>query len=165
MRLPFGNNTLTGLSPSPRASTPNARTKSFVLRRNSRLCRSVGVATRTSDPGTVYARCTAFAAVTVDLPHCREQFKIPRLAEELRTAACLGSGWKDKRSRAKSAGAQTRLAAGTFTTGRGASRNVLKEKPPKTKPYRAGPGNWAGRIRRSRHQHELPQGLTANQIL
>jgi hypothetical protein len=62
----------------------------------------LGLATSTRLSGTVKTRYSAFAAVTVDFPHCREQFKIPRFAVDRSTSACRASGWKHKRVLANS---------------------------------------------------------------
>ena len=42
----------------------------------------------------------------VDLPHWRVQLRMTCLEREARTAACLGSGWKPRRSRAKATGSR-----------------------------------------------------------
>jgi hypothetical protein len=88
------------LSPSPRGTIPMRRTIPDALRKNSALCRSPGLANRIRLPGRQKARWTALAAATVDFPHCREQFKIPRRAVEASTAACRSSGKKPSRVRA-----------------------------------------------------------------
>ena len=107
IRDPFGNASDILLSPSPRGVIPSRFTNSAVFRKNSALCRSEGLATSTSDPAREYARCTAFAAATVDLPHCREQFKIPRFASDRSTSACRSSGSNSKRVRANSTASKT----------------------------------------------------------
>jgi hypothetical protein len=91
MREPFGNTAETRPLPSPRVRTPNFRSIPFAFRTNSLLCRSDGLATSTKLSLRVYARWTAFAAPIVDFPHCRVQFRIPRLASDRTTAICASS--------------------------------------------------------------------------
>ena len=45
---------------------------------------------------TVYAWCTAFAAVTVDFPHCRVQFIATRRLRVVNTRSCAASGSNPK---------------------------------------------------------------------
>jgi hypothetical protein len=63
------------------------------LRRNSAFCRALGLTTSVRLSGTVKAWCTAFAAVTVDFPHCRVQFTTTRRLRVASTRACAASGW------------------------------------------------------------------------
>ncbi len=44
-----------------------------------------------------------FAAATVDFPHCREQFRMPRFASDSSTAACTSSGANPRLALANSA--------------------------------------------------------------
>ncbi len=67
------------LSPSPFTFMPSRRMKPAAFLRNSLLCRSPGLTTRIRLSLCVAAKCTAFAAVTVDFPHCLVQFRITRL--------------------------------------------------------------------------------------
>ena len=97
IRLAFGSNNDIG---RPLTGMPNRRTNPAAFRKNSALWRSEGLATKTRLPGSLHARCTALAAVTVDFPHCRVQFKIPRLATESRTARCFSFGSNPSFSRA-----------------------------------------------------------------
>src|SRR5262249_21309455 len=78
IRDPFGKANETSLSPSPRGRIPSLPAKIAAFLTNSPLCRDDGDTTITRLSGFVYARCTALAAVTVDLPHCRVQFTITR---------------------------------------------------------------------------------------
>ena len=88
------------------------RTSAEAFRKNSALCRSQGLATSTKDPGRVNARCTAFAAATVDFPHCREQFRIPRFAVDRSTSICFASGANPSRVSAKLPASSSASAAG-----------------------------------------------------
>lgn len=91
IREPFGNCNDSSLSPSPFRFTPSRRASPAVFRRNSPLCRALGLCS------------TAFTAVTVDLPHCRVQFRIPRLAPLLSTRSCHASGSNPSRTAAGAA--------------------------------------------------------------
>ena len=77
IRDPFGSTSEISLSPSPSRLIPSIGTMSAAFRTNSPDCRYDGLATSTRLFGRVNARCTAFAAAIVDLPHCRVQFRIP----------------------------------------------------------------------------------------
>ncbi len=83
IRDPFGSASDISLSPSPFGRIFSLRTNPAAFRRNSPLCRALGLTTSVRLPASVYAWCTAFAAVIVDFPHCREQFRIPRLPAAL----------------------------------------------------------------------------------
>jgi hypothetical protein len=99
---PFGSSSETALSPSPRGAIPTRLTIPFAFRIHSADCRLLGLETSTRHPGLVNPRYSAFTTVTVDFPHCREQFKIPRFAVDRSTPACCSSGWKPKRVLANS---------------------------------------------------------------
>ena len=73
------------------------------LRTNSPLCHPLGLTTSVRLSPTVYAWCTAFAAVTLDLPHCRVQFRIPRWLSEASRRSCAASGSKPSFSLTQSA--------------------------------------------------------------
>ncbi len=92
IRDPFPNASEISLSPSPRTFIPSFPASPSAFRIHSALCRAVGLATSTRLPGSVHALCTAFTADTVDFPHCRVQFKIPRFAFDRSTSACCLSG-------------------------------------------------------------------------
>ena len=77
--------------PSPFGVTRKALTNVAAFRSHSADCRSEGLATSTRLPGCVHARCTAFAADTVDFPHWREHNRIPRFETESSTRACFAS--------------------------------------------------------------------------
>ena len=89
----FGSSSDSSLSPSPFTATLNRRTNSPALRRNSAVCRALGLTTSVRLSGAVYAWCTAFAAVTVDFPHCRVQFIATRRLRVASTRVCAASGW------------------------------------------------------------------------
>ena len=87
--------------PSPRGLMFRRRTNSSVFLRNSALWRSPGLATRTRLSGFEWAVWRALMAATVDFPHWRVQFRMPRLAVLSRTSVWRGSGSKSSCSRAK----------------------------------------------------------------
>src|ERR1039457_3585226 len=55
------------------------------------ICLALGLTTSVRLPPSVYAWWTALAAVIVDFPHCREQFRIPRLLSVPNTRAWSAS--------------------------------------------------------------------------
>src|SRR5437667_3945294 len=97
----FGNAIEISFVPSPRTLIPSRLTNSSALRINSPLCLSLGASTSIRLSGRQYARCTAFAAATVDLPHCRVQFTMPRRPPRS-TDSCSGFGSKPSRCRVNS---------------------------------------------------------------
>jgi hypothetical protein len=99
---PFASISDTALSPSPRGLTPIRNSILFAFRIHSADCLLLGLDTSTRLSGTVNTRYSAFATVTVDFPHCREQFKIPRFAVDRSTSACRPSGRNPSRVRANS---------------------------------------------------------------
>jgi len=104
---PFGKTSEIALLPSPFTGNPSAATISAAFRTNSPDCRYVGLATSTRLFGQVNARCTAFAAAIVDLPHCRVQLRMPRFASDRSTSACFSSGSIPSRVRANSTASGT----------------------------------------------------------
>jgi hypothetical protein len=74
----------------------------FAFRIHSADCRLLGLDTSTKLSRTENTRYSAFATVTVDFPHCREQFKIPRFAVDRSTSACRSSGLNPSRVLANS---------------------------------------------------------------
>src|SRR6266566_2000927 len=101
IRDPFGNAIEISFAPSPRTLIPSRLTNSSALRTNSPLCLALGDSTSIRLSGWQYARCTAFAAATVDLPHCRVQFTMPRRPPRS-TNSCKGFGSKPSRCRVNS---------------------------------------------------------------
>jgi hypothetical protein len=99
---PFGISNETALSPSPRGLIPIRASILFAFRIHSADCRLLGLDTSTKLSGTEKTRYSAFATVTVDFPHCREQFKIPRFAVDRSTSACRSSGRNPSRVLANS---------------------------------------------------------------
>src|ERR1035437_11020571 len=75
IRDPFGNSSEISLSPSPFGRIPSSRANPVAFRRNSPLCRPLGLTTTVRLPAVWYASRMAFAAVIVDFPHCRLQFR------------------------------------------------------------------------------------------
>jgi hypothetical protein len=65
-------------------------------------CLLLGLDTNTKLSRAVNTRYSAFTTVTVDFPHCREQFKIPRFAADRSTSACRSSGRNPNRVLANS---------------------------------------------------------------
>src|ERR1035441_5748199 len=108
IRDPFGIASDISLSPSPFTPIFSMRTNAEAFRRNSPLCLALGLTTSVRLPASVCAWCTALAAVTVDFPHCREQFSTPRLFPVHNTRACTGSTASPSRS-------LTHSAAGTHS--------------------------------------------------
>jgi hypothetical protein len=98
----FGSSSESLFLPSRRMGTSMWISMSSAFCSHSPLCRSPGLATSTRHFGTVNARCSAFATDTVDFPHCRVQFKIPRLDVDRSTAHCGSSGSSPNRPRANS---------------------------------------------------------------
>src|SRR5579884_2072737 len=126
IRLPFGSRNDSELYPSPRIASFRASRSSSVFRINAPVCRSLGLATSTRHLGSVNARCTAFAETTVDFPHCREQFKIPRFAVESRTMRCRSSATNPSFTRTHSETAIGGAAGVTRSPGSPCSRESLK---------------------------------------
>src|SRR5262249_53422799 len=92
MRERLGNRSEILLPPSPRRLTPRRDRNAAALRTNSPDWRSVGLMTRMRLSGSCQAVNTAWAAVRVDLPHWRVQFRMTCLDRDARTRAWLGSG-------------------------------------------------------------------------
>src|ERR1017187_4118217 len=91
MRDPLGSASEISLSPSPVGRIFSLRTNPAAFFRNSPLCLALGLTTSVRLPLSVNAWWTALAAVIVDFPHCREQFRIPRLLRVPNTRACKAS--------------------------------------------------------------------------
>src|ERR1019366_5013883 len=111
IRDPFGNSSEISLSPSPFGRIPSSRANPVAFRRNSPLCRPLGLTTTVRLPAVWVASWMAFAAVIVDFPHCRLQFKIPRLLAVKSTRACKASTGSPNRVRTHSAASTPSLPA------------------------------------------------------
>ena len=96
IRDPFGNTSDISLSPSPFGRIPSFRTNPAAFRRNSPVCRALGLTTSVRLSASVAAWYTAFAAVTVDFPHCRVQFITTLALCVVSTRSCAASGWNPR---------------------------------------------------------------------
>jgi hypothetical protein len=111
---PFGSSNESLLYPSPTGRISRLSTIPSAFLINSPLCRSPGLATITVHFATVNARWTAFAAATVDFPHCRVQFRIPRFALDRSISLCGSSASSPRRVLANSTASMMEAGARFF---------------------------------------------------
>ena len=111
---PFGSSSESLLYPSLRGRISRLSTIPSAFLIHSPLCRSPGLATSTVHFATVNARWTAFAAATVDFPHCRVQFRIPRFAFDRSISRCDSSASSPRRVLANSTASMMEAGARFF---------------------------------------------------